>query len=396
MTQSTSQSGLDRLHAAMAQRVEQGQMPGMVTLIAHDDDVHVDTIGYKAFGGSEPMTRDTVFRIASMTKPVLAVATLQLVEEGRLTLEEPVDTWLPELANRRVLAQIDGPLDETVPAQRAITIDDLLTFRMGYGHITEPTFEPPFPIINKANDLQLVLAQPDPRTPHEPDEWIRLFGTLPLMCQPGERWQYNVGSLVLGVLVARVAGQPLGDLFAERIFEPLNMRATGFWLPAELTRTLPSYYASNWDTGQMQERHVSTPEEWSRPPVFPSGAGGLVSTIDDFHAFGRMLLDKGAANGKRLLSEYSVELMTTNHLTAEQRAINDPILGGRGWGYGVSVVTAPDDAWPVPGRYGWSGGYGTTWFNDPHRRIVAIIMTQVSDLLWSGALEEFDRLVGGV
>jgi len=321
MTQSRTQSGLERLHAAMAARVENGEMPGMVSLIAQRDDVHVDAIGLKALGSTEPMRRDTLFRVASMTKPILAAATMMLVEEGKLRLDEPVDTWLPELANRRVLRRVDGPLDDTVAARRPITLDDLLTFRMGFGHLFEPTFDPPFdppfPIVKAADALQLVLGQPDPRTPHAVDEWIRRFGTLPLMHQPGERWQYNAGSLVLGVLLARVAGQPLGDLFSTRIFEPLSMHETGFWLPAELTQKLPAYYMASTETGQLEERNVSTPDEWTRPPVFPSGAGGLVSTVDDFLAFARMLLSKGVYDGKRLLSERSVEVMTTNHLTPE-------------------------------------------------------------------------------
>jgi CubicO group peptidase (beta-lactamase class C family) len=400
MTQSRTQSGLERLHAAMAARVENGEMPGMVSLIAQRDDVHVDAIGLKALGSTEPMRRDTLFRVASMTKPILAAATMMLVEEGKLRLDEPVDTWLPELANRRVLRRVDGPLDDTVAARRPITLDDLLTFRMGFGHLFEPTFDPPFdppfPIVKAADALQLVLGQPDPRTPHAVDEWIRRFGTLPLMHQPGERWQYNAGSLVLGVLLARVAGQPLGDLFSTRIFEPLGMHETGFWLPAELTQKLPAYYMASAETGQLEERNVSTPDEWTRPPVFPSGAGGLVSTVDDFLAFARMLLSKGVHDGKRLLSERSVEVMTTNHLTPEQMAGAGPILGGRGWGFGVGVVTEPDADWPVPGRYGWSGGYGTTWFNDPHRGIVAIAMTQVSNFLWNGGLAEFETLVAGI
>jgi CubicO group peptidase (beta-lactamase class C family) len=295
-----------------------------------------------------------------------------------------------------VLRHIDGPLEDTVPANRPITLDDLLTFRMGFGQIVEPTFDPPYPIVKAGHDLELVLGPPDPRTPHSPDEWIKRFGTLPLMFQPGERWQYNVGSMVLGVLVARAAGQPLGDFFSKRIFKPLGMHASGFWLPSELTQTLPSYYMTNFETGQLELRNLSTPEEWSRPPAFPSGSGGLVSTVDDFLAFARMLLNKGVHEGTRLLSEQSVELMTTNHLTAAQMATSGPLLGGPGWGFGMAVVIEPDAEWPVPGRYGWSGGYGTDWFNAPQRGIVAIAMTQVSDFMWNGGLVEFGKLVAAV
>jgi CubicO group peptidase (beta-lactamase class C family) len=398
MTQSQTMSptGLDRLHSAMQARVDRNELPGLVTLVARADEVHVDAIGLKAFGGSEPMQRETPFRVASMTKPVLAAATMMLVEEGKLRLEDPVDRWLPELAHRRVLARIDGPLDDTVAARRPITLDDLLTMRMGFGILFDPTPDPPYPIVDRSKELKLQLSQPDPRTPHTPDEWIKLFGSLPLMSQPGERWQYNVGSLVLGVLLARVANQSLGDLLRERIFEPLSMRTTGFWLPLEVTRSLPSYYMTNFETDKLELQRLSTPEEWSHPPAFPSGAGGLVSTVDDYLEFARMLLNRGSHAGRRLLSEASVEAMTTNQLTPEQMASGGPVLGGGGWGLGMAVVVNPDEGWPVPGRYGWAGGYGTDWFNDPHRGIVAIVMTQVSDFNWGGGLGEFTTLVGGV
>ena len=364
----------------------------MVTLVARDEDVHVDSIGVKAFGGNEPMRRDTIFRITSMTKPILASATMMLVEEGALALDEPVDRLLPELADRRVLQRIDGPLNETVPVRRPITIDDLLTFRMGYGLIVEPTFDPPYPVINAEKELQLVMGAPEPRTPHDPDEWIKRFGTLPLMYQPGERWQYNTGSLVLGVLVARASRQPLAEFFRTRIFEPLGMRDTGFKLTAEQSRRLPSHYQTNFQTGKLEEQTVSAPSVWTAAPAFPSGAAGLVSTIDDYLAFARLLLNEGVHENRRLLSQRSVRLMTTNHLTREQMATGGLILGGQGWGFGMAVVTAPDDVSSVAGRYGWNGGYGTYWFNDPTGRLVAIAMTQTSDVLFNGAMTEFARL----
>jgi len=396
MARATSQAGLDRLHQAMAARVASGELPGMVTLIAHGDDVRVDAIGTLAFGGAAPMRRDTIFRIASMTKPVLAAATMMLVEDGKLALDEPVDRLAPELGDRRVLKRIDGPLDETVAASRPITVEDLLTFRMGYGMIFEPTFDPPYPVSLRANELQLVMGPPDPRTPHDPDEWLRRVATLPLMCQPGERWQYNAGALVLSVVAARAAGQSLEELFRTRVFEPLVMTDTGFWLPAERTDRLPSYYMTNFQTGKLELQTLSPASEWTRPPVFPAGSAGLVSTVDDYLAFARLLLDKGvhSGSGTRLLSERSVELMTTNHLTPEQQASAGPVpaLAGRGWGYGMAVTTEPDEASSVPGRYGWEGGYGTSWFNDPNQNLVAIAMTQTSDFLFNGGLAEFTRL----
>jgi CubicO group peptidase (beta-lactamase class C family) len=375
----------------MAARVERGEFPGIVTLVARDDDVRVDAIGVTEFGGATPMRRDTPFRITSMTKPVLAAATMVLVEDDVIDLEEPVARLLPELAGQRVLARVDGPLTDTVPAKRPVTIDDLLTYRLGFGLITEPEFDPPYPINQAAVEMRLALGEPDPRTPHAPDEWIRLFGSLPLMYQPGERWNYNVGTLVLGVLLARATGQALGDVLRERLFEPLGMRDTGFWLPAERARRLPTYYLTDPETQKMVERPISGPEVWSRPPVFPSGSAGLLSTVDDYLRFARMLLDRGVHGGTRVLSEKSVELMTTNHLTARQIATAGQLLDGSGWGLGMAVTVAPDNI-SGPGRYGWSGGYGTTWFNDPNERLVAVAMTQVSDFLWSGALTEFNKV----
>jgi CubicO group peptidase (beta-lactamase class C family) len=249
MSRSLSAHGRQQLHDAMAARVAAGGLPGLVTVLARADEVYVDAIGTFAFGSDVPMRRDTLFRVGSFTKPVLATVTMMLVEEGVIDQAEPVDRLLPELADRRVLAHIDGPLDETVPAQRPITIEDLLTFRMGFGIVTEPTYNPPFPR-------------------------IRLFGTLPLMYQPGERWQYNVGALVLGVLVARAAKAPLGEVLGSRLFEPLGMVDTGFSTGPDNVDRIPSYYMSDFATGELKLQPLSKPQEWATPPVFPSGAGG--------------------------------------------------------------------------------------------------------------------------
>ena len=397
MTTSTlSQAGIDALHRAMEARVAKGDLPGLVTLVAQGDDVRVDAIGAMEFGGDRPMRRDTIFRIASLTKPILAAATMMLVDDGTLTLDEPIERLVPEMADRRVLRRVDGPLDDTVPAERPITIDDLLTFRMGYGHLfvpdAVPPLDPPFPVVEAARALNLVMGAPEPRTPHDPDRWIELFASLPLMYQPGSRWNYNAGSLVLGVLVARAAGQPLDALLRARVFEPLGMRDTGFSMPADQTGRLPSQYQTDFETGELRLQTVTGPDVWVTAPPFPSGAGGLLSTVDDYLAFARMLLNGGRHGSGRLLSEPAVAAMTTNHLTPEQIAGGGPILGDQGWGLGMSVTVAPDEVSAEPGRYGWAGGYGTTWFNDPRRGLIAIVMTQVSDFLWNGGVAEFSRL----
>jgi CubicO group peptidase (beta-lactamase class C family) len=394
-TSPLSAAGLDRLHEAMAARVARGEMPGLVTLVARGDEVHVDAIGTLAFAGGEPMRRDTIFRIASMTKPIVAAAAMMLVEAGDVALDEPVDRLLPELAGRRVLRRVDGPLDETVPARRPVTVEDLLTFRMGYGMIVEPSFDPPFPIVQAARELPLVAGAPGRDVADPPDRWMERFGTLPLMYQPGERWQYNIGSLVLGVLVARAARQPLESFMRARIFEPLGMVDTGFSMPDDHAHRLPAQYDTDFETGALRPFEGTGPEVWTRAPAFPSGAGGLLSTADDFLAFARLLLGRGEYRGRRLLSERSVELMTTNYLTPDQIAGGGVLLSGSGWGLGMAVTVAPDGVSPAPGRYGWAGGYGTTWFNDPHRQLVAIALTQANGFLWRGAMTEFQELAAG-
>src|SRR5215813_1596587 len=307
-------SGLTRLHEAMSARVERDELPGVVTLLASGDEVKVDPIGTFGFDSDQPMRRDTVFRIASLTKPIAGAATMMLIEDGVISLDEPVDRLLPELADRRVLRRIDGPLDDTVPARRPITVEDLLTNRLGFGQITEPEFDPPYPIVNAHRDLDLVLGPPDPRTPHSPDEWMARFGSLPLMDQPGERWRYNVGSMVLGVLIARAGGGSLGDVLSDRLFTRLGMTNTAFAASeAEIAR-MPSYYMSNPPgSGKPVLQPHSTPPEWLEEPPFPSASGGLLSTVDDVLSFARMLRNGGTHEGIRLLSAESVATMTTNH-----------------------------------------------------------------------------------
>ncbi|GIG89522.1 serine hydrolase domain-containing protein [Plantactinospora endophytica] len=389
MTDSTDP---DRLHAAMAARVDRGDLPGLVTVLARGGEARIDPIGTLTVGGTAPMRADTIFRITSMTKPVLGVATMMLVEEGRLALDEPVDRLLPELAGRGVLRRLDGPLDDTVPAARPTTVEDLLTFRMGHGLLFEPNFQPGYPVVTAADELGLAIGPPDPRSPHDPEEWLRQFGTLPLMHSPGERWQYDTAAEVLGVLVARAAGRPLPEFLADRIFTPLGMADTGFVVPAGQADRLAGLYVGDPETGALTEREVSRPAEWATPPAFPSGANGLVSTAPDYLAFARLLLHRGVHQGRRLLSEKSVELMTTNQLTPEQIAAAGPVLDGYGWGYCLSVAVTPDESSPIPGGYGWTGGYGTSWFTDPHRDLIAIVLTQTVGFLFDGGLAEFRTL----
>jgi CubicO group peptidase (beta-lactamase class C family) len=374
-----SKTRLGRLHDVMAGFVERGEVPGLVALVSRHGEVHVEALGMKALGGSDPVGRDTIFRIASMTKPITAAAAMILVEECKLRLDDPVDELLPELADRRVLKRLDGPLDDTEPAKRSITLRDLLTFRMGFGIVVAPPGT--YPIQAAADDLLLGQGPPRPLLPPAPDEWIRRFGTLPLMHQPGERWMYHTGSDVLGVLIARASGQPFEIFLREPIFEPLGMEDTGFCVPASKLDRLATAYWTNFKTGALEFYDSSEGGQWSRPPAFPSGGGGLVSTIDDYFAFGRMMLNHGRHGEGRILSRPSVETITIDHLTPAQKALSGLVPGyfdGHGWGFGVAVVTRREDVAAPVGSYGWDGGLGTSWRSDPSEDMVTILLTQAS------------------
>ena len=364
--------GLARVDAVVTGYVERGDVPGAAWLVARRGDVHTGTAGCLAVDGGGPIERDAIFRIASMTKPITAVAALTMVEDGRLGLDEPVDELLPELADRRVLVHPEGPLDATVPADRPITLRDLLTFRLGLG-FDFGNFDGQA-LVPALAGLDLGVGPPAPATVPAPDEWMRRIGTLPLERQPGERWLYHFGAEVLGVLVARAAGRPLGDVLGDRIFLPLGMVDTGFSVTPEQQRRLTSSYEADADTGAR--RLYDGPDgQWSTPPAFPSGGGGLVSTLDDFRAFAAMLLAGGSYPGGRILSEATVAAMTTNQLTPEQLASGPDPSGAAGWGFGVGVQVRQDGIGPAAGAYGWTGGLGSTWTNDPAEDLVAILLT---------------------
>ena len=313
------------MHDTMNGHVTRGDLPGLVTLVCRRGEVHVDAIGNHAIVGSKPMQRGTLFRIASMTKPITAVATMILIEEGKLRLDDPVDRFLPELANRRVLARIDAPLDDTVAAQRSITTRDLLTFRFGMGFVLAPPGK--YPIQKAIADAGL-MPGPDP-SPMTPDDWMTKLGSLPLLHQPGEQWAYHTGSDVLGVLVARAADQPFPTFLQERVFAPLGMKDTAFHVPQEKLGRLPPSYAVNPSTGKLELHDDPTNSRWATPPAFPSGGGGLVSTVDDYLAFCQMLLGKGRYGRERILSRPSVELMTTDQLTPTAEGRREPVLRRR-------------------------------------------------------------------
>ena len=368
-----SQSKFAALDANLEKAIAVGHAPGLVGLVAKGPEVHVVAFGRLAIDGP-PMQRDSIFRIASMTKPITAAAAMMLVEEGKLSLQQAVDTLIPELSDRRVLRKLDGPVDDTMPARRRITVDDLLTFRLGWGLLLDPPGT--YPIQKTIAELGIVgFGPPDPTASYSGDEWIKRLATLPLFAQPGERWMYTTGSNILGVLVARASGLSLGDFLAERVFGPLGMKDTGFYVPPSKISRLVTAYRAKGSVLEVYDEPLSG--GYSRPPAFEQGDSGLVSTVDDYLIFARLLLGRGEYQGRRLLSSQALQAMTIDHLTAAQRKDGVPILQeGHGWGYGMSVVAA-ENATPAPiGAIGWSGGFGTKWHSDPATSLTTILMTQ--------------------
>jgi CubicO group peptidase (beta-lactamase class C family) len=363
MADTLSAAGLSAVRAAAEQAVADGTVPGLVALVARGHSEHVEAVGQLSIGGA-PVAADSLFRIASMTKPVTGAATMALIEEGLIGLDEPVDRLLPELADRRVLREMSGPLDDTVAASRAITTRDLLTFTFGFGFVVEMFMAAePFPVVVASDAARLsTIGPPNVAIQPDPDIWIAGLGSLPLLAQPGERWMYNTGASVLGVLLSRAAGQPFGDVLRTRLFEPLSMTDTAFWT------SQPERLATAYRSGESGLAVWDAPDgNYSRPPAFEDGAGGLVSTADDMLAFARMFL----RGGEPVLSAESVRAMTTDQLTPEQKArggLGPDFFDGQSWSFCQAVRDS--------GAFGWDGGFGTTWLVDPVRDLVVIVLTQ--------------------
>ena len=360
--------------AILRSHINAGYAAGAVALIGRGDAAEIVVVTDQAREATDRLRNDSIFRIASMTKPITAVATMMLIESGRLHLNDPIERWLPELAHRHVLRRIGSPLDDTVPAKRAITVEDLLTFRCGLGIV----FAPPdtYPIQREIAALGLPgFGAPDPASTMTADEWLRRLATLPLMAQPGEQWLYNTGSVLLGVLLARVSRRTFPDLLSRLIFEPLGMKDTGFFVPEGSRHRLVSAY--QLATGRLELYDSPQRSAWANPPALPDGGAGLVSTAHDFLIFSRLLLGGGRVAEHRLLSEAAVAAMTRDQLTSEQRAEGAAVLGGdRGWGLGMSVVVRRTAAGLPPGTFGWNGGLGTSWVADPQSGRTAILLTQ--------------------
>lgn len=352
------------LEEVLREHVGEGKAPGLVALVARGDEVEFAAVGSVDVEGSAPMRRDTLFRVASLTKPITAAAVMLLVDDGVVALGDPVAKWLPELADPVVVRTPRSQVDDVVPVARPITVADILESRAGWGFPEDFTFPAVGALFQDAYQ-----GPPQPQKAPQLDEWLAALAGVPMLFQPGEAWLYNTCSDVQGVLVARASGQPLPEFFAERFFAPLGMRDTAF-AARDLAR-FTSYYRPLEDGGLEL---VDAPDgQWSTPPAFPSGAGGLVSTADDLLAFSRMLLSGGGG----ILAPESVRLMTTDHTTAAQRAASTLFLEGQGWGYGGSVDIEAIEPWNVPGRYGWVGGSGTASYLTPSTGTATILLSQL-------------------
>jgi CubicO group peptidase (beta-lactamase class C family) len=359
---------LRRVRTVLERYVEAGFAPGMLAVLSRRGEVHVEAVGRLAFegpGASTPIAIDSVVRMASMSKPIVAACVMSLIEDCTLRLDDPVDELLPELAGMRVLTDPGAPLDSTVPAERPITVRDLLTSTLGTGMV--PAEPGTVPIADALDEVG----------PASMDEWIQQLGALPLVHQPGERWLYDTAFNVTGVLIARATGKSFGETLRERIFEPLGMKDTGFTVrPDSLDRFATAYERDNSSTGQPV---VESSRDWTVPPLFESGGGGLASTAQDYLTFASTLLAGGVHQGTRVLSRPSVTLMMSDQLTPHQRATSGFRPGyfdSTSWGFGMGVVTGQTHLGPSAGSYGWTGFYGTTWYNDPAEELTAMLILQ--------------------
>ena len=355
--------------SSIAQAVDAGLLSGAVTLVWHRGDVRqVNEVGHRDVGAALPMTRDTIFRIASMTKPVTVAAAMALVDEGTLRLTDPIGRWVPELERMRILADPTGPLEDTVPAARPITVEDLMTHRSGLAY----AFSVTGPISKAYAHVSLRQDQ---------DHWLAEVAELPLLHQPGERLTYGHSTEVLGILLSRIEGKPLHTVLDERVFAPLGMSDTGFFISPETRSRAATMYRLNADAELCDDAMGPIPV---RVPRFCQGGGGLVSTVDDYLTFARMLLNGGSVDRVRVLSAESAAAMRSDRLTEDQR--RQPFLGspfwiGRGFGLNLSVITDPARSAPLfgpggLGAFGWPGAYGTWWQADPSNDLIVIYLIQ--------------------
>ena len=365
---------LQHINRAIQADIDAGRIPGAVLLVSHHDRlVHEAALGRQDPAVGKPMSIDTIFRIYSMTKPIVSVAVMMLVEEGRLLISQPVSAYLPELGQPGVGVQgadREGrPVLETVAAHREMTVQDLLRHTSGltYGIFGES-------MVKSAYGEAGVERQGVTN-----DELVRRLAKVPLAYQPGTVWEYSRSTDVLGALVERISGMALDDFLQQRILGPLGMKDSGFWVPAEQQHRIAEAFAVDPDSG-VDVKLLDV----RRKPAFLSGGGGMVSTARDYLRFARMLANHGTLDGTRILSRKTVQYMTSDHLGDLPGARMTPdFLPGPGYGFGLgfAVRIADGDA-IVPGSlgdYNWSGLAGTYFWIDPTENLVAIWLMQAPE-----------------
>jgi CubicO group peptidase (beta-lactamase class C family) len=383
----------DQIATAIGAYVDAGQLAGAATLVWRDGETRTAAVGWRDVEARLPIERDTLFRIASMTKPITSAAVLMLVEAGRFALDDPITRWAPEFSRMRVLRSPDGALDEVEPAQRPITFDDLLTHRSGltYGDFHRG------PIAGAyrealGGDIDSEVA---------PDDWIERLAALPLIDQPGRAFHYGRSTDLLGLLIERVEDTPLADVLKRRIFDPLGMKDTGFTVAEAKRGRRAGLYG--FDQAGRLAALAAVPGGHALPErpatmAYVSGGQGLWSTLDDYLAFARMFVEGGAVDGVRLLRPDTLKMMASNRLTERQRATSEmfglPIFAiGHGFGLSVAVVMEPEKADPTRcgggiGSVGWPGAYGGWWQADPNDRSVLIFLAH--------NMVELDQLTQGI
>lgn len=369
------------IKAALQKVVDSGQLAGAGTLVwrARSEYAEAQTtcVGWRDIEGNLPVEQDTIFRIASMTKPIISVAALMLVEEGRIALTDSIARFAPEFSNMRVLRSPDGPLDETDPAERPITFEDLLTHRAGftYGDFHRG------PIAQAYRDA----LGGDIDSDVAPDQWIAKLAQLPLIGQPGSAMFYGRSTDLLGLLITKIDGVPLSGVLKGRIFDPLGMQDTSFLVPREKRARRAAAYGFD-EEGRLTKRVTRSGvfvEERPEDMAYESGGAGLWSTLDDYLSFARLFLGDGKVDGVRLLRPETLAAMMTNQLTDSQRA-NSVLLGrkpfavGRGFGLGVSLVLETDKTDLMRrasvGTVSWPGAFGGWWQADPKDNSVLIFL----------------------
>jgi CubicO group peptidase (beta-lactamase class C family) len=385
--------GEDPITRALGAHVDAGDLAGAATLIWRGGRVVQATcVGWRDLEAGLPIERDTLFRIASMSKPITSSSALMAWQEGRFALDDPISRWAPEFSRMRVLRSPDGPLDQSDPAERPITFDDLLTHRSG---LTYAAFHsgPLARAYREAlgGDIDSEVA---------PDDWIRGLAALPLIDQPGRAFHYGHSTDLLGALLARMEDAPLGDVLARRIFVPLGMSDTGFVISREKRDRRAAMYGFD-EAGRLSRRLTGAGGSFlaERPDdmAHVSGGEGLWSTLDDFLAFARMFVGGGAVEGVRLLRPETLAMMTANRLTASQRVraelLGMPAFAAHGFGLGVAVVLDPPRAAPTlcrgsVGTVGWPGAFGGWWQADPGDGSVLIFLAHNN--------VELDQLARGI